>query len=85
MKIAKARELVSVQLESLSLEQLQRHRVRLIDALRESTAEYGFAKAVADGFYKQIASESAKGFVPADLWLAKNLETRFNETDRRIN
>lgn len=79
MKRSKAEDLLRKPIESMSLEQLQKHRVGLTDAIRESEAEYGFEQAVRNGFYRAIASESASGFVPTNFWLTHNLNTRLNE------
>ncbi len=85
MKIGKARELVSIRPETLTLEQLQKHRVRLVDAWRESKAFYGISQAIRDGFYKEVLDEYSSGYTPSDLWLTKNLEMRIDETEQLIN
>lgn len=79
MNIKTARELLRKPIEAMTLEQLQRHRVRLLDAWRESSAAYGFHQAVRDGFYKIIESDSASGFWPADPWLTHNLNFRLDQ------
>lgn len=81
MKYAKAKGLLRVNIEKLSLEQLQAHRVKLLDAWRESKAFYGMAQAVADGFYKVLVSESASGYSPTDIWLTHSLNQRINEVE----
>ena len=81
MNIKTARELLREPIQSMTLEQLQRHRVRLLDAWRESKAEYGFAQAVRDGFFKVLESESASGYVPADMWLTHNLEWQIEKVE----
>ena len=69
----------------LTFEQLLNHRVKLIDAWRESKADYGMAQAVKDGFYKEVLNEYSSGYTPTDLWLTKNLETMLDRTEARIN
>lgn len=81
MKLNKAKEILVKDMEKMSLEELQRHRVNFLDAWRESRAEYGFPAAVKSGFYKVVESESASGFVPSDLWLERNLLSRLNECE----
>lgn len=81
MNIKTARELLREPIQSMTLEQLQRHRVRLLDAWRESKAEYGFVQAVRDGFFKVLESESASGYVPADMWLTHNLEWQIEKVE----
>lgn len=83
MKIGKAKELLRKPIDRMGLEELQAHKVRLIDAWRESRAEHGMEQAVRDGFYKVIASESASGFSPANVWLTHNLIARFDEVVAR--
>lgn len=83
MKITKAKELLRKDISKLSLEQLQQHKVKLIDAWRESKAFYGMAQAVADGFYKVIGSESASGYSPTDIWLTHSLNERIEEAESR--
>lgn len=83
MNITTARKLLSEDYKAMSLEQLQTHRVRLIDAWRESRAEYGFSQAVKNGFYQRIASESTNGFSPTDIWLTVNLNSRIEAVCKR--
>ena len=82
MKIAKARKLVSENVESMTIEQLQRHKVKVLDAWRESRADYGIVQAVADGFYIQTGEDSAE-YTPRDLWLTQNLAQVLDVIDRR--
>lgn len=79
----KAEALLREPIEPMSLEQLQAHKVKLVDAWRESRAEHGMEQAVRDGFYKVIASDSASGFSPTDIWLSHNLIARFDEVVAR--
>lgn len=79
MKIAQARKLLTEDIRQMTLEQLQRHRVKLIDAWRESRAEYGMGQAVMDGFYRQTG-EDVTEYTPTDLWLTQNLSHRLDET-----
>lgn len=83
MRISKAKELLRKPIDRMGLEELQAHKVRLIDAWRESRAENGMEQAVRNGFYKVIASESASGFSPTDIWLSHNLIARFDEVVAR--
>lgn len=57
MKIAQARKLLTEDIGRMTLEQLQRHRVKLTDAWRESRAEYGMGRAAKDGFYRQTGED----------------------------
>ncbi len=82
MKIAQAKRLVSKNIEMMTIEQLQRYKVKVIDAWRESRADYGIAQAVRDGFYLQTG-EDASEYTPKDLWLTQNLTRRLDAIDRR--
>lgn len=82
MKIAQARKLLTEDIGRMTLEQLQRHRVRLLDAWRESKADYGWMQAVRDGFYKPI-TDTVTGYVPRDPWLTHNLSHRLDEAIER--
>ena len=82
MKIHRARQLVTENIEMMSLEQLQKHRVDILDAWRQAKADYGMEQAVRDGFYRLIAAD-AVFYTPTDLWLTQNLTTRLDEIDRR--
>ena len=84
MNIQQAKALVGVDIDGFDIEKLRRHRVKVLDAWRESKAEHGFGQAVKDGFYKVIASESASGFSPADIWLTHNLECVLDRLDAAI-
>lgn len=79
MNIKKANELLKIDINYLPLEELQKHKVKIIDAWRHSNAAYGFEQAVEEGFYCVLSSESANGFVPVDLWLTHNLSNRIDE------
>lgn len=83
MKRSEAEELLRKPIDRMGLEEIQAHKVRLIDAWRESRAEHGMEQAARDGFYKVIASESASGFSPANVWLTHNLIARFDEAVAR--
>ena len=79
MKIERARKLLTEDIGQMTLEQIQRHRVNLIDAWRESRAEYGMDQAVMNGFYIQTGEDITE-HTPTDLWLAQNLSRRLDET-----
>jgi hypothetical protein len=69
----KAVELTRIDITALTLEQLQRHRVKLVSALYEARGDFGIVQAVKDGYMLPVASESASGFVPKYLYLNINL------------
>lgn len=81
MKILQAQKLIQVVTENMTLEQLQKYKVKVIDAWRESRADYGMAQAVRDGFYIQTG-ENASEYTPKDLWLTLNLAHKLDEIDR---
>lgn len=82
MKMAQAKKLIAENITTMTLEQLQRYRVKVIDAWRESRADYGIAQAARDGFYRQTG-ENAAEYTPADLWLTQNLAKRLDAIDLR--
>lgn len=82
MKIAQARRLIAEDIETMTLENLQKYKVKVIDAWRESRADYGIAQAVRDGFYLQTG-ENASEHTPKDLWLTQNLAKRLDAIDLR--
>lgn len=67
----------------MTLEQVQRHKVRLLDAWRESRARYGFEQAVRDGFYKIVVDSAAEGFVPRDMWLTDRINYCLDQATAR--
>ena len=73
MKYQTVRQLTTLDVSNMTLEQVQRHKVRLLDAWRESRAQYGFSQAVKDGFYKIVVDSAAEGFVPRDMWLTHRI------------
>lgn len=83
MKYQSARKLTTLDIDSMTLEQVQRHKVRLIDAWRESRAQYGFIQAVNDGFYITIVDSAAKGFVPRDMWLTDRINYCLKQAESR--
>lgn len=79
---SQARRLLAEDVETMTLERLQKYRVKVIDAWRESQADYGIAQAVRDGFYLQTG-ENASEHTPKDLWLTQNLAKRLDAIDLR--
>lgn len=69
MNYQTARRLTTLDINSMTLEQVQRHKVRLLDAWRESRAQYGFEQAVINGFYRIVVDSAAQGYCPRDMWL----------------
>lgn len=73
MRYQTAIRLTTLDINNMTLEQVQRHKVRLLDARRESRAQYGFEQAVRDGFYKIVVDSAAEGFSPRDMWLTARI------------
>lgn len=85
MKVETARRLLMVDIQGLDLVKLQRHIVKLLDAKRESQAEYGIHQAVMDGYYVRFITESAFGYKPRYPWLTENLGHVIDEAVKREN
>ena len=83
MRYQTARNLTTLDISNMTLEQVQRHKVRLLDAWRESRAQYGFAQAVKDGFYRMVVDSAAQGFVPRDMWLTDRLNHCLDQASAR--
>lgn len=83
MRYQTARNLTTLDIDSMTLEQVQRHRIRLLDAWRESRAQYGFAQAVKDGFYRIVVDSAAEGFVPRDMWLTDRINHCLEQAEAR--
>lgn len=83
MKFKTAQELVRIDINTLSLEQLQQHKVKVLDALRESNAEYGMKQAIMDGYYIGVADSAASGYSPRDMFLTTNLSYIYEECVKR--
>lgn len=78
MKYESAKRLVSVDINGLTLEGVQRHKVRLLDAWRESNGEYGVEQAYRNGFLVPVVDSSASGWAPRDIFLTENLRAAFD-------
>mgnify|MGYP000522480346 FL=1 len=85
MKYQKAKELLKMDISQMTLEELQKYKIKLLDAWRESRAEYGYRQAVENGYYKVISHDPADGFSPKDLWLTANLQNRYDEASGKEN
>lgn len=85
MKITEARRLLSLNIKEMSLEQLQRHKVKMIDAWRHSKAQYGYIEAIKNGFYKMMVDSGASGYTPSDIWLTHQINNRLDEIEEQIN
>lgn len=83
MKYEQAKRLLSVDIGALPLEKVQKHKVKLIDAWRESMAEYGMPQAVRDGFYIRVLCDQATGYAPRDIFLTHNLLDAFQMAAER--
>lgn len=83
MRIENAKKLLTMDIQAMPLQNLQQHKVRLLDAWRESKADYGFFMAVRDGFYRVMQDVGATGFIPVDKWLTQNLQLRLEECEER--
>lgn len=83
MKYQTAKRLTTLDINTMTLEQIQRHKIRLLDAWRESRAQYGFAQAVSDGFYRVVIDSAAEGFVPRDMWLTDRINCCLEATAAR--
>ena len=83
MTLKTAQGLLRENYRAMPLEQLQRFRVRLVDALYHADGKYGMGVGVAEGFFKILESDSASGYVPSDMWLAHNLNWTLGEVRKR--
>lgn len=83
MTYKNAKMLLSKNIDVMTLEQVQKHKVKLLDAWRHSKAQYGFTEAVKNGFYKMVASESASGYTPFDMWLTHQLNFAIDKAEER--
>ncbi len=83
MKFKMAKELTRIDINTLSLEQLQKHKVKALDALRESNAEYGMQQAIMDGYYICVVDSAASGYSPRDMFLTTNLSYIYGECVKR--
>lgn len=83
MTYNQAKNLLTKNIENMTLEQLQKHKIALLDAWRHSEGFFGEVTAVKNGFYLVLASESAKGYTPRDIWLTTKLKARYYETEKR--
>lgn len=83
MTYKQAENLLTKNIENMTIEQLQKHKIALLDAWRHSEGFFGMPEAVKNGFYLVLASESAKGYTPRDIWLTVKLKARYYETEKR--
>lgn len=79
-----AENILRKDITSMSLEQLQKHKVRLLDAWRESRAFYGMEQAIKTGFYYPVLDNYASGFTPANKYLTSNLSYRLDEVEKLL-
>lgn len=80
----KAENILCEDISSMNIEQLRKHRVRLIDAWRESKAFYGMEQACKTGFYCPVLDEYSSGFTPVNMFLTSNLSYRLDEVERLL-
>ena len=86
MKASTAKRLLRENISDMPLEKLQRHKICLLDAWRESTGEYyGMEQAVRDGFMVDTTTDASIGYTPKDLWLTHNLHAAYTQACEREN
>ena len=64
MTYSTAKKLLSVDIDLLSLEELQKYKVKIIDALREANAEYGYSQAYKKRFFYSDCVRISKRIYP---------------------
>ena len=79
-----AENILCKDITSMSIEQLQKHKMRLLDAWRESRAFYGMEQAVKTGFYCPVLDDYASGFTPVNMFLTSNLSQRLDDVDKLL-
>ena len=83
MKFRTAKELVRVNINALSLEQLQKHKVKVHDAMLQSEAFFGMGQAIMDGYYVHVHDSSSNFWTPRDMFLTTNLSYIYGECIKR--
>ena len=78
MNLKKAQNLLQIDIDTLSLEQLQKHNVNLLDAWRYANGEYGYH----NDFFMHVPE--LRAFVPADKWILLNLRNRQQEVSDKL-
>lgn len=73
MTRSQAEKIVLTDITSLSIEELQKHKVKTIDAWRSTKADYGLPQALKDGFLIEIQGERSISYAPKNKWLLQNL------------
>lgn len=72
MTLKKAQALLQVDIKSLSVEDLQKYKVQLLDAWRMAKGDYGYD----NDFFVWIGE--LKSYTPKDYWLLKNINDRLD-------
>ena len=72
MTLKKAKSLLQIDIKTLSAEELQKHKVQLLDAWRMAKGEYGYD----NDFF--VWCGELKAYTPKDYWLLKNIEDRLD-------
>lgn len=85
MKRQTAENLLRENMDEMSLDQLQRYMVKVIDAWRQSQADEGMEQAIRDGYYCIVYDSYIKPFAaPVNIWLTQNLSYRKDEVYERL-
>lgn len=70
MKCKKAKELLQEDFTKMNCEELQKYKVKIIDAWRYARGDYGYN----NDFFIYVGE--LRAYTPADFWLLKNIEER---------
>ena len=72
MTIAKAKKLIQIDPNTLNETELQKYKVKVLDAWRYAKGDYGYG----NDFF--VYMPELKSFVPKEKWLLKNIESRLD-------
>ena len=84
MTFNRALALIHTKTDNMGLSQLQEHKKALISAWYESKAEYGFKRAVENGFYTSIQTDATIGYAPRSTFLTRKIEICVVQTEKNI-
>lgn len=85
MTLKQAQSLIAEVIDDMSLEELQKYRVQLLDAIRYSNGEFGDEESYRNGFYVPYQNAGGSlGFVPKDKFLTTNLRNRLNDVEKKL-
>lgn len=81
MTFKKAKDIMRKNIDIMSIEDLQKHHVALIDIYQMASGRYGYN----NEFFKAMFDDAAEGYTPRDMFMITNLNYLLDKVEEKLN